>query len=110
MKIIITETFLKKDYKYLDKYFSLQLFVDKIRQIHPIILKFPYFKIKFFLNWIAFRWVIMQTKWWNLVPLLLYLKKDKIGENIIWSKYERLIFDKQNQILRDIENKKYSVF
>lgn len=110
MKIIITENFEKKEYKFLSKYFLIEEFCTKIRQIKFISLKDPFFKLKFYLWWVSFRWVILITKSWNLVPLMISLKKEKDWENIIWELYKKEILEKQQIALENIENNSFKVF
>lgn len=110
MKIIITDYFEKKEYKFLSKYFSLNDFCTKLKKTQLIYLKEPYFKLKFYLWWIAFRWVILVTKSWNLVPLMISLKKDRDWENIFWEIYKNETINKQQLTLNDIENKRYKEY
>ena len=110
MKIVITENFENNEYVYLNKYFPLDDFVQKLKTLNIIFLKDPYFKIKFNLRWVAFRWVILVTRWWNRIPLFLELKKSKEWENIIWNKFREKIILKQNKALKDIEEGKFKEY
>jgi hypothetical protein len=110
MKIIITEHFEKKEYKFLTKYFSIDNFCSKLKNLKPIFLKYPYFKLKFYLKWVSFRWVIMITKSWNIIPLIISLKKDKDWDNIIWKLYKKEILNAQQKALEDINKSKFKTF
>lgn len=104
MKIVITNNFEKREYKFISKYFTLEDFCNKIKKLNLITLKDPYFKLKFYFWWVSFRWVILVTKSWNFVPLIISLKKDKDWENIIWDIYKKEILEKQERALEDIKN------
>ncbi len=110
MKIYITDNFKKK---YLSKirWFNTLNFLNKFKTYNSINLKYPYFKFKFNLFWISYRWVFLTTNSWNIVPLILCMKKDKnCWENIIWEKFESKIIFEQSKALIDIKNGKYEVF
>ena len=109
-KIIITEHFEKKEYKFITKYFSLEDFCKKLKETKLIYLKNPYFKLKFYIWWVSFRWVILITKSWNLVPLMISLKKEKDWKNIIWDTYKNEILEKQQKALEDIELNKFKTY
>lgn len=110
MKVIITNHFEKKEYKFISKYFTLGIFCNKLKRLNLITLKDPYFKLKFYLWWVSFRWVILMTKSWNFVPLMISLKKEKDWENIIWDIYKKEILNKQERALEDIRNWDYTEF
>ena len=111
MKIIITERFEEKYYKKLKKYFDIKNFCKKLKQTRQINLKTPYYKVKFNLWLITFRWVILEIKWWNMIPLLLYLKKDKnYWDNITWISFKKIILEAQSFALKDIENSRFESY
>lgn len=111
MKIIITKSFEVKYYKWLKKYFELDLFIRKLIKIDFINLKDPYYKIKFNIKWIALRWVIYKSKWDNIVPMVLYLKKDKkYWTNIIWKLFKWIIVLSRKNSIWDIKSWNYIVY
>lgn len=110
MKIFISKTF---DKKYLSKIknFNLSKFLDKIKSSDFIILKTPYFKLKFNINWISYRWVVLKTNTGNLIPLVFCLKKDKnCWENIIWQNSKLEILKNEKSVLEDIKNNNFEIF
>ena len=112
MKIIISDVFNKKYLLKLSKYFSLEDFIEKLKvNQNNIILKYPYFKIKLRIKTVEFRGVVLFQEENYIIPLMIYLKKDKkYGENIIWSKYEKEVLKVQEEVLKDIKEKKYKMF
>ncbi len=110
MKIYITKHFEKK-YISKIKLFNKIKFVEKLKTYNLIVLKHPYLKFKFNLLGISYRWVVIITKSWNIIPIILCLKKDKnCGENIIFEKFERKILENQNKNLQDIENNNFMIY
>jgi len=78
MKIIITETFDKNFLSKLKKYFSVLELVNELKKEKSNIkLKDPFYKIKLKLNLVDFRGVVLLVFDDKIVPLMLYLKKDK---------------------------------
>ena len=89
MKVIITKTFEKFLSKYFSNYYiKLQdLSNELIKSFkNEIYLKRPIIKFKIRLNKLSYRvvWIIKEDK---IVPILIFLKKDKnFWENLIWNK------------------------
>ncbi len=112
MKIIISKTFNKKYLSKLYKYFSLEEFVNKLKnKQNNICLKYPHFKIKIKIWLVEFRGVILIKDNSYIIPIILCPKKDKnCWENIIWSKYEDRVVSIQKKIFEDIENWDYEVY
>lgn len=112
MKIIITDTFSKNFLNKLKKYFSIWELVDELKKEKiNIKLKDPFYKIKLKLNLVDFRGVVLLVFDDKIVPLMLYLKKDKQNwENIIWSKYKAKILENQNKISKDLEDWKFKIY
>lgn len=109
-KVYITDFFQKK-YVLKIKWFDILRFAEKLKTYSFINLKHPYFKFKFYLFWIAYRWVVIITKSWNIIPIILCFKKDKnCGENIIWEKFEKQILGNQNKAVWEIEKGNYLVY
>ena len=107
MKVIITDSFLNR-YKKVISIINLEKLLLKIKEINLITLKYPYLKLKLNIWWVAVRWVLLKTNWWNLVFLILCFKKDKnCWENIIFSKLEKEIYFMEEKVLNDIKNKNY---
>lgn len=112
MKIIISKTFEKKFLNKFNKYFTTHDLVEKLKkeQIH-VTLKIPFYKLKFKLKLVDFRWVVLIIEDDKIVPLMLYLKKDKKNwENIIWSEYENRILEMQKNISIDLEKWDFKVY
>ncbi|MBS9775276.1 hypothetical protein KGV52_01025 [Candidatus Gracilibacteria bacterium] len=114
MKVIITQKFTKVYYKKLMKYFSLQELTDLILEKHHTLipLHIPYFKIKSNINSISVRGVVFVYKQGKfIVPIILFLKKDKkSGNNIYRNKNKDLILEEYHQALEDIKQEKYKIF
>lgn len=112
MKIIITDTFDKKFLNKLKKYFSvLELVKELQKEKINISLKNPFYKIKLKLNGVSFRGVILLVLNDKIIPLMLYLKKDKQnGGNIIWSTYKSKILEIQNLVANDLENWRFKIY
>jgi len=112
MKIIITNTFEKKFLWKLTKYFTVSNLVEKLKKEQiKITLKDPFYKIKFKLNLVDFRWIVLIVEDDKIIPLMLYLKKDKKNwENIIWSEYENRILEIQKRVSIDLENWDFKVY
>ena len=112
MKVIITDSFNKKFLSKMKKYFSTNDFVLELKKEKPdIVLKEPIHKVKLKLNLVDFRWVILILFEDNIVPLLLFLKKNKQNwENIIWNTHKDKILDMQEKVSRDLENWNYKIF
>ena len=104
MKIIITKSFLKKYKKTIDL-IDLEKLSSKIKKINLITLKFPYLKLKLNIWWIAIRWVLLKTKWWNIIFLILCLKKDKnCWYNITFNNLKKEIINMEDKVINDLKN------
>ncbi len=79
MKVMITGNFNKIYLKNVSKYFDRQKLVEnlKIKEYNFISLHFPYFKFKSQLNLVDFRGILLILKGDTIIPLILFLKKDK---------------------------------
>ncbi|MCH2188979.1 hypothetical protein MK079_04090 [Candidatus Gracilibacteria bacterium] len=113
MKIIMTHRFKKYYLKHLEKYFSPHQVCEYLKKKEHtfITLTFPYFKFKITINGVSFRGVgiIIQTE--KIIPLLIFLKKDKKhGENIKWNLIENEILQEYSHALEDIKKGSYTVF
>lgn len=113
MKIIITKRFEKEYLKELNKYFTKEKLAQNLKEKkHKFIsLHFPYFKFKSKLNLVDFRWILLFVWEDKIIPLILFLKKDKkYGENISWSENEDMILQEYDRAIVDIEKWEYEVF
>jgi len=112
MKIIISETFEKKFLTKFKKYFSIEDFINSLQKYKIwITLKDPYFKIKLKINLVDFRWVILLIENEKIIPISIYLKKDKNSwENIIWTNHKKEILFLQEKISKDLEKWKFKLF
>lgn len=109
-KVYITNFFHKK-YISKIKWFDLEKFSEFLKTKNHVNLKYPYLKFKFSLLWVSYRWVVLISKFWSLVPLILCLKKDKnCWDNIIWEKFEKQILKNQDRVLEDIEKRDFKVY
>ncbi len=107
MSIIITETFKKEYYKKYKKYFDLKEFSENLKekQHNFIDLHSPFFKVKQNMGNVDFRSVIFIQKENKIIPLLIFLKKDKkFWENVSWKTHRDLILDEYEFALENIEN------
>ena len=103
MKIIITRSFEKK-YKNIIWLIDIKKLSEKIRKIDLILLKYPYLKLKLNIWGISIRGVLLKTKWWNLVYLILCLKKDKnCWYNIRFDLLKEKIFLMETNMIKDLE-------
>jgi hypothetical protein len=113
MKVIITKNFWKKYLKNLSKYFSKDEFVRFLKKRnHTFIwLHYPYFKIKWYIKMVNIRWVLFLLEDDSIIPLMIFLKKDKkYWENINWSICEDDILIEYEKTLEDIKSKNYEEF
>lgn len=113
MKVIITKNFEKEYLKNLIKYFNKEkLAKDLKNKKHKFIsLHFPYFKFKSKLNLVDFRWILIFISDDKIIPLILFLKKDKkYWENINWETYKQMILDEYDNTIADIEKWNYEIF
>ena len=114
MQVYITKTF-----EYLiDKSFSNYFIdLDKLSQelkksfTDNLYLKRPIMKFKVKINWVSYR-IVWLVKWDAILPILIYLKKDKKSwDNLIWNKeLEILINHYSSKIEYDIRNKFFKIF
>lgn len=110
MKIIITKRFEKYYNKSLSKYFDMESFVMilKDKKHNFISLHDPFYKFKNKINFVDFRWVLAIFKDETIIPIFIYLKKDKKNwENINWNDYKKKIEFEFNFATLDIENGDY---
>ncbi len=113
MKIIITDRFKSKYLKPLKKYFTLETLVNNLKKKgHTFIaLHEPFWKYKLKLNNVDFRGIIFTVLDWKIIPLAMYLKKDKrFGMNINWVQKKEFIKLEHKKATEEVENWKYSVF
>jgi hypothetical protein len=113
MDVIITKTFWKKYLKDLSKHFSKNEFIRFLKEkSHTFIwLHYPYFKIKWQIRMVSIRWVLFSLEDDSIIPLMIFLKKDKKHwENIRWEDYENDILFEYKKALDDIKNKNYEEF
>lgn len=108
MKIIITDYFKKKFLEKNKKYFSIDDFLFEIKdKKHKLIpLNKIFFKQKFNINNVSFRWVLtLIESEKTFIPLFLFLKKDKKKwENISYPKDKDFIEENLFLALNDLEN------
>lgn len=113
MKIIITDRFRKEYLKSLRKYFTLELLVDNLKKKHHTFIQLhePFWKYKLKLNSVDFRGIIFTVFDWKIIPLAMYLKKDKkLGMNISWTQRKEFIKNEHEKSLEEIEKWNYKVF
>ena len=108
MKVIITKTFEKFLNKHFSNYFiDLAYLSQELKKSFKdeIYLKRPIMKFKLKINKLSYRlvWLVKNNK---IVPILIFLKKDKnFWENIIWNKeLEILINHYSSKMQVDFEN------
>jgi len=110
MKKVFLTGFFEKKYLLRINWFNLVKFSEKLKTFNFINLKHPYLKFKFNIFWVAYRWVVLVSKSWNLIPLILCQKKDKnCWENLIWGKFEKQILENQKKALLDLEEGNFKV-
>jgi len=112
-KIIITKRFEEKYLKNMKKYFSVNKFVEilKSKKHNFISLQNPFEKFKLKINWVDFRWVIFLVLEDKIVPMLIYLKKDKINwVNISWNNTKSEIIKEHDLSTKDIEKWFFKVY
>lgn len=113
MEIIITKRFEKEYIKKLLKYFHQNelILVLKTKQHKFISLHDPFFKFKNKINSTDFRWVIAFVDWKSVIPLFIFLKKDKkYWENVSWENHQKLIETEFNLATQDVQNGDYEIF
>jgi len=102
MKIIITSSFKKQFFKdFKNHNIEIETFVNKLKILKPIFLKYPFYKTKFDICWVSFRGIVVINDLWNMLPLFFVLKKDKK----LW---ENIILDKETLIKINILFQRYS--
>lgn len=107
MNVIITDRFKKEYLNWLRKYFTQEDLVNILleKQHTYISLHEPFFKFKNNINLISFRWWLAILDNQNIIPLFLFLKKDKnYWENISWKNNKKLIEYEYGLAVWDIEN------
>ncbi len=110
MKIIYPNSFLSK-YKKIVFLLDLEKLSKKIGAISLITLKFPYLKVKLRISWLSIRWVVLKTKGWNMIFLILCLKKDKkCWYNLTYISMKSIIITMEEKAYRDIQSKNYQEF
>ena len=112
MKIIISERFEKKYFKWFEKYFSLEDFCNHLKSKNHtlILLHTPFQKFKWHIGNTHIRAVVVLIQW-NVIPLTLFLKKDKnYGENVSWQTQRIIIIEEYNIVTQDISDWKYKVY
>lgn len=113
MSIIITKRFENKYLRDLLKNFSKEDFINMLKsKKHTFIsLHKPYFKIKNNVNSISIRWILIILEEDNIVPLMIFFKKDKkYWENVNWKDYKDMILEEQEENIKDIENWDYEQY
>lgn len=114
MIVYITKTFENILDKSFSNYFiDLDKFSQELKKsfINNIYLKRPIMKFKIKLNWVSYR-VVWLIKWNIILPILIYLKKDKKSwDNIIWNKELKILINHYSSKMEfDIKNNFYSKF
>lgn len=107
MKVIITQRFEKEFLFPLKKYFTTEDLVIALKnKSHTFInLNSQFFKIKNKINLVDFRWVLAFVENDKIIPLFIFLKKNKkYWENITWNNNEKLIELEFDLSVKDIEN------
>jgi hypothetical protein len=114
MKVYITKTFesfLNKNFSnyYID-YFELS---EKLKYwfLDNIYLKRPIMKFKIKINNLSYR-IVWIVKWDIIVPIVIFLKKDKtFWENLIWNKELEILINYYSlKIKKDLDENKYFVY
>jgi hypothetical protein len=60
---------------------------------------------------VSFRWIVVIINESYIIPLIIYLKKDKKNwENITWNTYEKQILNEYEIALKDIESWNYEIY
>lgn len=111
-QVYLTNRFQKQYLKKFIKYFSKEDFVKqlKIKEHTLIDLHFPYMKLKNKIWNIVIRWIIFIIFDKNIVPIILFLKKDKhFWENINWNTHEKLILKEYKFALENIKKGNFEV-
>jgi hypothetical protein len=112
-EIIITNRFKEKYMKWLIKYFTLNKFISvlKSKNHNFVSLHNPFEKYKIKINWVNFRGVVFILLWNKIIPLFIYLKKDKINwMNINWEKDREEIKKEHTFATNDIEKWLFEIF
>jgi len=113
MRIIITKRFEKEYLKQLNKYFSKLDLVNSIKsKKHSFIsLHDPFFKFKNKLNLVDFRWVLVMFKNNDIIPIMIYLKKDKNNwENISRQNHKQKIENEFEFTKFELEKWNFEIF
>ncbi len=113
MKVIITKRFEKEYLKKLSKYLTKINLVETLKnKEHKFIsLHEPFLKFKNKINLVEFRWVLAVKDNSNIIPLFIFLKKDKkFWENVSWETQEKMIELEFELNVLDLENWNYEIF
>ena len=114
MKVHITKTFEKFISKHFSNYFidleNLSLEIKKSFK-SEIYLKRPIMKFKIKINRLSYRvvWLVKDDK---IVPILIFLKKDKnVWENLIWNKELEILINHYSwKMQEDIKNNDFKIY
>ena len=112
-KVIITNRFEEKYLKSLKIYFWTEEFVKilKSKKHNFIFLQDSFEKFKIKINWVHFRWVVFFILQDKIIPLFIYLKKDKLKwENINWNNMKNKIIKEHSLATNDIEKWLFKIF
>lgn len=102
------ENIFLKDFK--QYHFSVEGLARKLKGISTIHIQEPIYKVKFFLNGIAMRWLVVK-KGNVLVPLLVLLKDSKEWKNLVLDKQMKKIVDNLLLVYQnDFLNKKFTTY
>ncbi len=107
MNVIITKRFEKEYIKKLSKYLTKSDLVKtlKDKKYKFISLHDPFLKFKTKINLVEFRWVLAIKSTSNIIPLFIFLKKDKKHwENVSWETQEKMIELEFELNVLDLEN------
>lgn len=113
MKVLITKRFEEKYIKVLKKYFDAEELAEVLKnKSHTFIsLHDPFFKFKNSIKCVDFRWVLAYLYEDNIIPLFIFLKKDKkYWENISWKNNEAMIETEFLHHVQDIEAWDYTIY
>jgi hypothetical protein len=113
MRVIISNSF-KKNYLHdIQKQCNQHDFITFLKQKqHTFIwLHHPYFKIKGNIKGISIRWVLFLFESDTIIPLMVFLKKNKkYWENINWYLFENEILSEYKKVIEDIKDWKIDIF
>ena len=114
MDVYISKTFTKFVSKNLSNYFiDFEVLSKELKKSFNdnIYIKRPIMKFKIKINWLSYRlvWIVKDNK---IVPLLIYLKKDKAKWwNIVWNnELEILVNHYSSKIKKDIDSLDFKIY